>query len=110
MSLLPILWMAKGPAVRLTRPVLSAAYPNILLLLVIAANIAWWREGGWLLAYPFGAAFPFADGLWYESLLLVGLVLVIDLVAISLFARNWRRRRWGRKPREIEAATRYFNG
>lgn len=92
------------------RPVLSAALPNVFLLLVISANIAWWREGGELLAYPIGAAFPFAENLWLESLLLVGVMIALDVAVISIFFRGWRNRRWGRKPVEIERSTRYFNG
>lgn len=111
MHLLPILWLARRPVVSGVRTVLAALIPNMFLLLVIIANMMWWREGGGTLGMyrEVSATFPWAENLWQESMLLVGTVLAVDVAVIYFFARGWRNRRWGRKPAEVEAATKYFN-
>ena len=109
MHLLPLLWLAARSTVPPVRTVLSALIPNLFLLLVIIANITWWREGGGTMGIPhYGQTFPWAENLWQESLLLVGSVLAVDVFVIYFFARRWRTRRWGRKPAEVEAATKYL--
>lgn len=99
MSIAHIIWPA-------ARSILSAVTPNLLILLVIAANFTWWSR--LLPIHYIGVPYMSLQQVWLGSLLTIGAVLVIDFTAISLFARRWRARRWGRKPPEIERATRYF--
>lgn len=101
MSVVQIIWP-------MARSVLASALPNLLLLLVIGANYAWWIRTG-PLGY-IGAGYFEPTDIWLESVLTVGAVIAIDISAISLFARRWRARRWGKKPPEIERATRYIQG
>ncbi len=100
MSLAHIIWP-------ILRPVLAAAVPNVLVLLVVGANMVWLLRVGPL--HHVGAYFTF-DETWPMALLTISVVIVIDFAAITLFARRWRAHRWGRKPAEIERATRYLVG
>lgn len=98
MSLFQITW----PFVR---TVLASGLPNILLLIVIAANFMWWSR--LLPIYYIGVPFMTVSDVGLESVLTVGALVVADIIVISLFARRWRARRWARKPGEL-AAAKYF--
>lgn len=102
MSIVQIIW----PFVR---PVLASAVPNLLLFVVLSVNFMWWIRTG-PFGGPVGGPYFSPNDIWLESVFTVGVVIAIDIAAISLFARRWRARRWGRKHPETERATRYFMG
>ncbi len=102
MSVAQIIW----PYIR---PVLAAAGPNLLLFVTISINFTWWLRTGSLGGYLDVAYFT-PEEVWLESVLTVVPVIALDILVISLFARRWRARRWGRKPPEIERSTRYTIG
>lgn len=99
MSLIRVAWS-------LSRPVLHSAFPNLMLLLVISANFMWISRV--LPIHYIDVPYFRISDVWLESVPTVAALVAIDVIAISLFARKWRARRWGRKPHEIETATRYF--
>lgn len=101
MSLFQIIWP-------LFRSVFASGLPNLLLLIVIAANFMWMSRV--LPIHYINAPYFRISDVWLESVLTIAALVAIDVIAISLFARRWRTRRWGRKPAEIEFATKYFNG
>lgn len=97
--------------------------PNLVLVVIVGITIAWYTTG---LSHELELAGIRRTGLWviYSSVSytltgtyrwmmgvpLIPAILVADLVLVSLFGRGWRARRWGKKPPEIERATRYFMG
>ncbi len=47
---------------------------------------------------------------WVMGLPVLATLFAIDVLLLSRFRQGWRTRWWGRKPPEIERATRYFLG
>ncbi len=106
-----------------------SALPNLLLFGMFVVVIAWhatslvharWTEQvmvmtskpGLFLYFDNSSVTYLLSDSWRWLLGIPSLIAlaVIDFVLIARFARGWRRRRWGRKPPEIERATRYFMG
>lgn len=94
--------------------------PNVVLIAIMVIVIAWYNTGFdhelQRLTYSRKAMYTLDTSPQYYLIesyrwllgIPIAAIIVIDITAISLFTRRWRARRWGRKPPEIERATRYF--
>lgn len=127
-ALTPLL--AARRIIRSGRFVASAAWPNLIFLFPFIAIVVGLSKREELryreifvpavnsYGFDFGRipgrrmfGFEYHSDKWvYETVVLLGFLLTLMLLLLIVFDRGSHRRRWARKPPEVERASRYFMG